>query len=291
MTLAPERPGLTVEQLRASLRRRLRRAKGGADIEARMLVGHALGLDAGSVPLHDERVVTAGELAAVEALVVRREAGEPVARLLGRQEFWGLDFDLGPETLVPRADTETVVEAAFKAIAARGWTDRAITILDLGVGSGAILLSLLSELPQAIGIGVDRAFGAALVARRNAARLGLGPRCGIMVGDWDEALSGRADAIVSNPPYIRREDIAGLDIEVREHDPILALDGGGDGFEGHRAVLGAAGRLLGPEGFALVEVGFDQAATLAGMAERLGWNVRLHPDLRGVSRVVELARR
>lgn len=291
MTVVQAPPRVSVAQLRAGVRRRLGRAGTGADIEARMLLGHVLGMDAGSVPLHDERVVTAGELAAVEALVARREAGEPVARLLGRQEFWGLDLELGPDTLVPRPDTETVVEAALRGVAARSWTGRAITILDLGVGSGAILLALLSELPQAFGIGADRAPGAALVARRNAMRFGLASRCGLVVGDWDESLSGRVDVIVSNPPYIRAEDIAGLDIEVREHDPILALDGGGDGFDGHRAVLGAARRLLAPEGLALVEVGFDQAAALAGMAERLGWAVRLHPDLRGVSRVVELARR
>jgi release factor glutamine methyltransferase len=140
-------------------------------------------------------------------------------------------------------------------------------------------------------VGVDRALGAAQVTLRNARGFGLEARCGVIVGDWDEALSGKVGVIVSNPPYIRRSDIAGLDSEVREHDPILALNGGDDGFAGHRAVLGAAERLLSPDGLALIEVGFDQAKTLAETAERLGWRSSLHPDLRGVSRVVELARR
>ncbi len=256
-----------------------------------MLVGRALGIAANDVALHDDQVMTTEQLALLDSLVVRREAGEPVARLVGRQEFWGLEFELGSDTLVPRQDTETVVSAALAGIARRGWGDRAITILDLGVGSGAILLALLSELKLAFGVGVDRALGAAAVARRNAERLGLGGRAGFVVGNWADALAGRVDAIVSNPPYIRSEDIAELDVEVRAHDPILALDGGADGFDSHRAVIEAAGRLLGPDGFALIEVGYDQASALAEMADTLGWRTTRHQDLRRTERVIELARR
>lgn len=291
MISAPERPGLTVAQLLPSLRRRLKRAEGGASIEARILVGHVLGIAANDVALHDDRVMTPEQLGLIETLVARRETGEPVARLTGRQEFWGLEFELGPDTLVPRQDTETVASAALAGIAARGWGDRAITILDLGVGSGAILLSLLSELPRAFGVGVDRAGGAVGVARRNAERLGLASRAGFVVGNWADSLAGGVDAIVSNPPYIRSEEIARLDAEVREHDPILALDGGADGFDSHRAVMKAAGRLLSKDGFALIEVGYDQAPALVETAETLGWRASRHRDLRGTERVIELARR
>lgn len=291
MSGAPGRPGLTVAQILPRLRRQFRRAGNGAALEARMLVGHVLGVPAGEVALIEERALASDELATIEALAARREAGEPVNRIVGTQEFWGLDFKLGPDTLVPRQDTETVVAVALAGIRERGWAGQAITILDLGVGSGAILLSLLSELPKAFGVGVDRSFGAASVARDNAERLGLGERCGVAVGDWDAALGGPADVIVSNPPYIRHEDIAGLDVEVREHDPILALDGGSDGLDGHRAVLGAAERLLAPNGLTVIEVGFDQAATLAEMAEHRGWKPAIHADMRGVGRAVALVRR
>ncbi|KMO27620.1 SAM-dependent methyltransferase, partial [Methylobacterium tarhaniae] len=172
-------------------------------------------------------------------------AGEPVARIIGAWEFWGLPFGLSSDTLVPRPDTETLVEAALGLGLG---PDAPHRLADLGTGSGCILVALLTEWPQAVGLGIDRSPGACVTARANAARNGVADRAAFAVGDWASALSGPFDVVVANPPYIASEVIAGLSGEVRDHDPRLALDGGADGLDAYRTILAQVPRLLAPGG-------------------------------------------
>jgi release factor glutamine methyltransferase len=225
--------------------------------------------------------------AAAEAqrYAARRVAGEPLSRIVGRREFWGLAFALSPETLDPRPDTETIVEAALAAFAAR--RGEALRIVDFGVGSGALLAALLSEFPAARGVGVDLSPGAAAQARANLDSLGLFARSEIRVGDWADGLDGPFDLIVANPPYVASGDIAGLAREVRDHDPRLALDGGADGLDAYRALAPAIARLLAPAGRFFVEVGAGQATDVIAIAGAAGLaDLATHPDLAGIERVV-----
>ena len=215
----------------------------------------------------------------------RRLSGEPLSRILGRREFWGLAFALSPETLDPRPDTETIVEAALAAFAAR--RGEALRIVDFGVGSGALLAALLSEFPAAVGVGVDLSPGAAAQARANLESLGLGARAQIRIGDWAEGIEGAFDLIVANPPYIPSGDIAGLAREVREHDPRLALDGGVDGLDAYRALAPEIARLLAPAGRFYLEVGAGQADAVKTLATAAGLvDLATHRDLAGFERVV-----
>jgi release factor glutamine methyltransferase len=230
-----------------------------AELDARILIGHALGLNHTQLAAASQRMPSADECELVAALGARRLQGEPVARILGEKEFWGLTLGLSPETLVPRPESETVVEAALTTVGRR---TRPMILADLGTGSGALLLALLSELPQAFGFGTDLSISALATARGNAARLGLDARAGFVACDYAHALSGPFDCIVCNPPYIATHDIATLSPEVRDYDPRLALDGGEDGLTGYRAIAADAPRLLAPGGSLVVELG-------AGLAERV----------------------
>jgi release factor glutamine methyltransferase len=257
------------------------------ELDARLLVGEVAGLDLTRLMLSAERVVTPDEAVRLEQFAQRRIAGEPVARIIGHQEFWGLRLILSPETLVPRPDTETVVEAALDL--ARDWTDRgALRIADLGTGTGAILLALLSEWPSARGVATDLSCEALRTARDNADRLGIGDRAHFVACDYASALAGPFDLIVSNPPYIPAAEIATLAVEVRAHDPRRALDGGADGLDAYRAIAPQAARLLAPGGALIVEVGQAQSAAVerlmvaAGLAPGAG----PRPDLGGILRAV-----
>lgn len=255
---------------RAALRRMLAarlRAAGlpSPDLDARLLVAHALGVAPTELMGGDAVAQEAAECA--ESLLARRLAGEPVARILGEKEFWSLPFSLSPHTLVPRPDTETLVEEALSRISDR---QAPLRVLDLGTGSGAILAALLTELPQARGVGVDRAVGAAAAARDNLHRLGLAGRSIILAGDWAEALAGPFDLVVSNPPYIPSADIAALDIEVRAHDPLAALDGGADGLDAYAAIARALPSLLVPGGVCVLELGIGQEEDVARLLRVAG---------------------
>jgi release factor glutamine methyltransferase len=215
----------------------------------------------------------------------RRAAGEPLSRIAGEREFWGLTFALSPETLDPRPETETIVEAALAAFAAR--RGEALRVIEFGVGSGALLAALLTELPAAHGLGVDLSPGAAAQARANLESLGLVARSEIRVGDWGDGLEGPFDLIVANPPYIPSGDIAGLAREVRDHDPRLALDGGADGLDAYRALAPEIARLLAPTGRFFLEVGAGQAQAVARLAAAAGLvDLATHRDLAGIERVV-----
>jgi release factor glutamine methyltransferase len=271
-------PAETLRRLRASLA-----AAGIAEaaLDARVLLLAALGIDATTLALRADEPVEPAAAARLEAMAARRIAGEPVWRILGWREFWGLPFRLAPQTLVPRPDSETIVETALRL------APDPRRVLDLGTGTGCLLVAILHERPAAFGVGVDRAGGAAAAARDNARRNGVGERAGFLVGDWAGALAGGFDLLVSNPPYIPSADLAGLEREVREHDPALALDGGPDGLAPYRAILAEAPRLLRPGGVAVVEVGIGQADEVAAMGAAAGLApAGVVPDLAGVPRAV-----
>lgn len=235
------------------------------DLDARLMVGHALGLDHAALASGAERILTAPEIEAISALAARRLAREPVARILGAKEFWGLEFGLSPATLVPRPDTETVVETALRALDAAGPRDRPLRLADLGTGSGALLLALLSELPNAAGIGTDLSIEALATARENATALGLAARAHFVACDFSAALRGPFDVVVSNPPYIASGDIETLQPEVRDHDPRLALDGGGEGLDAYRAIAADARRILDPDGLLVLELGAGQERAVTAL--------------------------
>ncbi|MFG1461411.1 peptide chain release factor N(5)-glutamine methyltransferase [Xanthobacter sp. DSM 24535] len=283
--------GAGVAFTRAALRRSLgaRLSAAGvqsADLDARLLLADALHVTPAELVLDADRTVDAVALAAVETRMARRLAGEPVARILGEKEFWSLPFQLSPETLVPRPDTETLVEAALAALAGR--RAEKLRVLDLGIGSGAILAALLSELPQAFGTGVDRAAGAVRTARDNLARLGLSPRSLVREGDWAQDLEGSFDLVVSNPPYIPSGDLPALAREVRLFDPAAALDGGADGLDAYRAILTALPRLLASDGLCVLELGVGQEADVAALVHAAGLRVDgpARRDLGGIPRAL-----
>jgi release factor glutamine methyltransferase len=217
-------------------------------------------------------------------MVARRLGREPVSRILGRRGFWTLDLALGPATLDPRPDSETVVEAVLAALP----EPRApLRLLDFGTGSGCLLLALLVELPTATGLGIDRSLAALEIARANARAAGLAGRAAFVQADWGGPLAGRFEVIVTNPPYIPSGDIAGLQPEVADFDPRLALDGGDDGLDCYRALVPDIARLLAPGGVAALEVGRGQAAAVGAMLTAAGLeSLGARRDLGGVERCV-----
>jgi release factor glutamine methyltransferase len=260
----------TVAEARRSLAAQLR--AGGVDtpeLDARILIGHALGLDHAALAAAPARRLGTAEESAIAALAQRRLAHEPVARILGVKEFWSLKLAVSAATLVPRPETETVVEAALAAVAARRSRARTLRIADLGTGSGAILLALLTELPEAFGVGTDLDPAALALARGNARHIGL-TRAAYVACDMAAALRGPFDLIVCNPPYIASGDIATLPPEVRLFDPRGALDGGPDGLDCYRAIAAAAPALLAPDGALVVELGAGQAEPVAALFAAAG---------------------
>jgi release factor glutamine methyltransferase len=252
--------------------------------EARLLLMAGLTLDLTALVLRETQPI--GEAApALAAMLARRAAREPLSRILKVREFFGLDLTLGPDTLDPRPDTEVLVEAALEALA----DTPAPRLLDLGTGTGAILLALLHARPDATGLGIDIALGAVDVARGNAAALGLAPRARFEVGDLFAPVAGEPPfhAILSNPPYIPAADLATLDPEVRLYDPARALDGGPDGLDFYRAITSAAPAHLAPGGLLGFEVGKGQAEAVAALMAAAGFaGIARHADLAGIARVV-----
>jgi release factor glutamine methyltransferase len=223
----------------------------------------------------------------VQEVAARRATGEPLSRIVGKREFWGLSFAITPHVLDPRPETETIVEAALSILSDR--REDQLNILDLGVGSGALLCALLTEFGAARGIGVDISADAAEVAQGNLQACGLSLRAEIRVGDWTSGLEGRFDLIVSNPPYIPTADIARLPREVRDFDPWLALDGGIDGLVAYRRILTESRRILAPSGSLLMELGMGQATGVTAIANQCGFtDLRTYEDLAGANRVVAI---
>lgn len=257
--------------------------------EARWLLAHALGLEAAGL-------LGLGRQALVEAdrfmdLVRQRSARMPLAYLTGRQGFWTLDLAVSDATLIPRADSESLIEALLQARQDRGQVRR---ILDLGTGTGCLLLAALAEYTQAWGVGVDLSEAAARLASRNASDNGLTDRSAFLCGDWAAALGlpGRQfDVILSNPPYIPHDDIATLMPEVAAHEPMQALDGGADGLVAYRLLMPILARLLAPAGLAVLEIGIGQAIDVSRLGTEAGLaTLAVRPDLGGVDRAVLLTR-
>ncbi|MBM3530119.1 MAG: peptide chain release factor N(5)-glutamine methyltransferase [Alphaproteobacteria bacterium] len=277
--------GATVEQARRVLAQTFREAGlDSPDLDARLLVGHALALDRTGLAVDAARRLDGAEAQRIGALAARRLAREPVAYIMGIKEFWGLPLRVSRATLVPRPETETVVEAALAAVGGR--RERTLRIADICTGSGAILLALLSELPNATGIGTDISADALAVAQSNADALGLGSRAQFKVSNYAAALTGPFDLIVSNPPYIASADIDGLAPEVR-CEPRLALDGGTDGLEGYRAIARSARGLLATDGRLVVELGAGQEAAVASLFKSAGLAPEpARTDLMGIPRAL-----
>lgn len=280
---------VTVAELVQSVARRLE-GVGITDgrLEARLLLADAAEWTLEKIVAERDAALESGIVARVERLAARRLAREPMSHVLGWREFWSLRFKITPDVLTPRPDSETVVEAVLRAL-----PDRAakLRLLDLGVGSGCLLLALLHELPQASGIGIDRSARALVVARQNARALGLADRAELKAGDWGDGVAEVFDIVVSNPPYIPSDDIETLDPEVSEHEPWLALDGGSDGLDCYRRLVGQLGYLVRPGGIVALEVGKGQAAVVARLVRAAGFtDISTHNDLAGIPRAI-LARR
>jgi release factor glutamine methyltransferase len=261
------------------------RLKGIADsprLEARLLLAHALGLTQNDLIRYPSRHVDVTEF---QSLLGRREVHEPLALIVGRREFWSMEFGVSSATLIPRPDSETLIEAALAAFAARPPPK---TIIDLGTGTGCLLLALLKEFPAAFGVGLDLSQGAATLAKANANRLGLATRSAFVVGDWTNPISGRFDLIISNPPYVRSSDIEALMPEVARYEPKQALDGGGDGYDAYRAILPNLKHSLESGGSAILELGQGQAKYVFDLAREVGLDASLRLDLAQIPRTIVL---
>ena len=259
--------------------------------DARLLVLDACGLSHEAYVLEPQTPLSSDSRRRIAEAGRRRLAREPVSRIIGRREFWGRSFELGAATLDPRPDTETLVEAVLGLIDAEKRRAAPLSILDLGTGTGCILLSLLGELPRATGFGVDIDPAALAVAGRNAAAHGLASRALFTCDDWTASLSGSFDVIVANPPYIRQTDIPGLDPEVGLYDPRRALDGGPDGFDSYRRIAREALLLARPGALLALEAGVGQMTQLVDLLIISGWtgnrsSCNVYTDLAGHERVV-----
>ena len=254
----------------------------GARLDARLLLEAAFDWKPHALTLGTPAVSAEG-LTRFDGFLTRRLAHEPVSRILGQRDFWSLPFRISPATLDPRPDSETLVQAVLD----RTERDAPLRLLDLGTGSGCLLIALLTERPNAWGLGLDRAPEAAAMAQLNAAALGVSDRVAFVAGDWTEALAGRFDVILSNPPYIPLADRAGLAPDVRDYDPALALFGGADGLDPYRRFANTLQAFLAPGGLLALEIGWDQGATVQALLQQAGWHsVACLPDLGGRDRVI-----
>jgi release factor glutamine methyltransferase len=258
-----------------------------ADVDGRLLVGHALHLDRARLIAQSDRILEAREINVISTLAARRLKREPVSRILGQKEFWSIALAITPDVLVPRPETETVVEGALDFVVRGGLRMEKLRILDIGTGSGALLLALLRELPNATGTGTDISTGALKVARENAARCGVEGRCTFVVCDIASVVEGPFDLLVSNPPYIAHNEITSLAPEVKNYDPTVALDGGDDGLAAYRAIAADAKRLLAPGARMFVELGAGQEAAVRDLFTNVGLIAGIaRTDLAGIPRVL-----
>ncbi|MFM2149244.1 MAG: peptide chain release factor N(5)-glutamine methyltransferase [Pseudomonadota bacterium] len=255
-------------------------------LEARLLLAHAIGTTQEALLREPRAEVPEAAAARFLAALAARLDATPVAHILGQQGFWTLDLAVSPATLIPRADSEALVEAALEAFPD---PEAPLRVLDLGTGTGCLLLAVLAERPRAFGVGVDLVPAAAALAAANAARNGLQDRAAFLAGDWAGALSGRFDLVLSNPPYIESEAIPGLMPEVARHEPASALDGGPDGLDAYRRLATLLPGLLAPGGAAVLELGFGQRQAVEGLARAAGLTpAGCRQDLGGIERALVL---
>jgi release factor glutamine methyltransferase len=278
---------MTIADARRSLSGALRRAQFDTpDLDARILIGHALNLDHTALITQAGRTLSVNEAEAIATIAARRLAYEPVARIVGFKEFWSLPLSVNGTTLVPRPETETIVEAALAAVGGDK-RQRPLRLLDIGTGSGALILALLSELPDATGVATDINPATLTIAHQNAQRLGLAERVRFVACDMAAALCGAFDLIVCNPPYVVHGEIATLAPGVRDYEPHVALDGGPDGLDAYRALAAQAPRLLDTGGMMVVELGAGQDGAVRQIFKACGLAVAaLRSDLNGVPRAL-----
>jgi len=258
-----------------------------AGADARVLAGHALHLDRARLISQSDRVLEAREVNAISGLAARRLKREPLSRILGRKEFWSLALAITPDVLVPRPETETVVEGALDFVVRSGLRMEKLRILDIGTGSGALLVALLNELPNATGIGTDISRAALEAAQINLAQFGFESRSSLIACDMAAGVQGQFDLVVSNPPYIARGEIASLAPEVRDYDPMMALDGGDDGLTAYRSISADAKRILAQGGRLFVEMGAGQEPAVRELFTNAGLVVGIaRNDLAGTPRVL-----
>ena len=255
------------------------------EADARILLQLALGLDEAGLVFASRATISEEQQACFDRFIERRLAGEPVARIVGSKEFWSRPFKLNADTLVPRPETEMLVEAALSAFPEH---DTKLRMLDLGTGSGILLAAILLERPFATGLGIDRSERALRVARDNLHALGVGQRAQFVCSDWSMTFGQRFDLVVTNPPYIASDTIAALPREVRDHDPRLALDGGADGLAAYRKIIAELPYLLSKQGIAILELGIGQEQSVAALAQTKGLLVKgpARRDLGNVARAL-----
>ncbi len=260
------------------------------ELDARLLLCHAAGLSHEAYVARSREALQPATRVRLDAGLARRLKHEPVARITGTREFYGRKFCVDPHELDPRPDTETLIVAALAHLARKGLHDSPLTLLDLGTGTGCILVTLLAELPRARGLGTDMSCGALASAAKNAMRLGVGARAAFVAADWLDAVEGKFDLILSNPPYLASGEIAALADEVAAFDPILALDGGPDGLDAYRRIAARAGDVLAEDGRLFVEIGAVHGDAVAGIFRAAGLRLDGHEgvrqDLAGRPRVV-----
>jgi len=250
--------------------------------EARLLLAHLTGLSQARQIADPDHLLGDDARTQFESLIARRENHEPMSHLTGEREFWSLPFYVSSAVLDPRPDSETLIAAAFEIFPDPG---SVFSVLDLGTGSGCLLLSVLKDRSRAWGIGIDVSPEALRIAAQNADRLGLSRRARFVCGDWGAAVDGSFDLILCNPPYITTGELANLAPEVARYEPRTALDGGADGLAAYRNLLPQFSRLLRSDGVALVEIGAGQSADVAAIAKKSGLHLsRVHPDLSGIQR-------
>ncbi|WP_069299476.1 peptide chain release factor N(5)-glutamine methyltransferase [Neptunicoccus sediminis] len=255
----------------------------GASRDARILMAHMMGVPADRLTLELSRTITPTQVSQFEHMIKRRAAHEPVSHIIGKRAFWKHEFNVTADVLDPRPETESLIDLALDG-------DAPASILDLGTGSGCILLSLLAEYPEARGLGTDMSEAALNVAKGNAAALGLNDRAQFAQADWFSGLQGRFDLVVSNPPYITAEEMDELSTDVREYEPHLALTPGGDGLSAYRSIAAGLAGFLAPTGRALFEIGYKQGPQVKAIFDEAGFKaVNVHPDLGGRDRIVAVS--
>jgi release factor glutamine methyltransferase len=277
------------EALRDIQKRLLNVGIDNARFEARMLICAAMDIETQILIAYPERIIDQDQQDKLEALIKRREAREPMSHILGQREFWSLDFFVTKDTLTPRADSETLIEAALKHIPDQG---RDLHILDLGLGTGCLLLTLLHEYPNASGLGIDISPPALKVAQKNAKHLGLESRCSLRLGNWDEGIEDEFDLIISNPPYIPETDKTILEPEVLDHEPHQALFAGVDGLDDYKRLSHSFVKLLSDEGLAILELGIHQSEPVSEIMRKAGLKViDVMKDLGGIERCLVIGKK
>lgn len=258
-----------------------------AALDARLIIQHVLGLDQASFMVQQDLGVAVGKQAEIERLVSRRAAGEPVSKILGYKEFYGRDFKVTADTLDPRPETEILIEQALKWASGQR---QPIHLIDLGTGTGCIPITLLKELPEATAVAVDISEAALKIAEENAKTHNVADRIQFVRSNWTSDINESFDLVVSNPPYIPESDIESLQKEVKNHDPILALEGGKDGLDPYRIIFSQLKTILKPDGAAFFEFGYAQGPNLERLIERAHFSlVGITPDIAGIPRVVEIS--